>query len=225
MIDQQIYNTDFPQFFSQTVKERGYNLKKLSEASGISIKHLESIARGDFAALPSAPYFHGYMQKLGQLLDFDAETWWTKLKEGNFVHDVNTKDSPVKNRFTKPTQKNIAWIAAFGLIILLYLGFQFTRIFGKPVIAVTFPSENPAQVSMQTVDITGTVKNATELYINNEPVVLASDGTWEKSVLLQEGVNTLQIRATKFLGGETTDIVQVIYAPAPANGTSTTTAP
>ncbi len=221
MIDQQIYNTDFPQFFIQAVKERGYNLKKLSEASGISLKHIESLACGNFEAMPSAPYFHGYLQKLGALLDFDAETWWTKLRAGNFVHDATHRDALVKSRRTRKSFGNLVWIGGLCAIVLLYLTFQFTRIFGRPVITLRYPTQNLAVVSEPNVNLAGTLENGTELYVNNESVALAAGGAWEKSVLLQQGLNTLEIRAKKFLGGEATTVTQIVYEPASPPATST----
>src|SRR6202012_5234309 len=73
-------NTPFEQFFADKIKERGISLKKLSEATGIAPSHIESLLRGDFESMPSAPYFHGYLLHLGAALDFDGEEWWVKLK-------------------------------------------------------------------------------------------------------------------------------------------------
>ena len=42
----------FEQFLNERLKERGMTLKRLSELSGISQKHLEYLARGEFDHLP-----------------------------------------------------------------------------------------------------------------------------------------------------------------------------
>ncbi len=214
MNDQQIYNTDFPQFLTQLMKDRGLNLKKLSDVSGISIKHLEVLARGNFAALPSAPYFRGYLIKLGQLLDFDYEPWWTKLKEGGFVNDSGGHDRPPKNRFVKPSLTKIVLIAVLAALVVLYVGFQSTRIFGTPVITISYPEGNPALTTAQTITLAGTLKNGTNLYVNSELVSVAASGTWEKPILLSNSRTPIEIRATKFLGGETKIVLQIIYEPA-----------
>ena len=55
----------FETFFRERIKDRGISLKKLSELTGIAISHLENMVRGNFDDVPSAPYFHGYIIRLG----------------------------------------------------------------------------------------------------------------------------------------------------------------
>ena len=59
-------------FLRDRMKEKGISLKKLSDATGISINHIENMLRGDFESVPATPYFRGYLIRLGQELDFTA---------------------------------------------------------------------------------------------------------------------------------------------------------
>ncbi len=202
---------DFEQFFNQRVKERGFNLKKLSEVSGIATKHLESLANGDFGNLPSAPYFRGYLQKLGEILDFDWEAWWPRFKNAGLVKGAGAKDQPPRNRFLSPAIYKNLWLIVGALVITFYFIFQATRIFGKPVVAITNPTQNPVTVSTPEITIAGTLRNGSELYLNGEFVQIGKDGSWQKIVLLGPGLNSLEISAKKFLGGETKIVEQIIY--------------
>jgi len=205
---------DFAQFLRGRIKERGLNLKQLSGASGIAVKHLEAIASGNFHNLPSAPYFRGYLLRLGQMLDFDGESWWRKLKKAESVKNPENGDEPSKNRFVCAKNKRIAaWAVAAILFVVLLFWFGFTRISGKPVIKITNPPGNPAVVNTDGIDIMGTLENAGEFYINGELVNPNPDGSWSKAVLLGPGANSFEIRAQKFLGGETKIIEQIIYEP------------
>jgi hypothetical protein len=72
----------------------------------------------------------------------------------------------------------------------------------------------------------GKSRNADSITLNGDPVTLAADGTWQKGVLLQNGLNTFQIVAKKFLGDESDVTEQVWYqgptgTPIPTNTTST----
>lgn len=202
---------DFEEFFTERIKERGFNLKRLSEVSGIATKHLESLASGSFGNLPSAPYFRGYLQRLGEILDFDWEVWWSRFKNSGLVKDAGAKDPPPRNRFFSPAVYKNLWLIVGAFMIIFYFIFQATRIFGKPIIAVTYPAQNLATVSTPEITVAGTLQNGSELYLNGEFVQIGKDGAWQKNVLLGPGLNSFEITAKKFLGGETKIVEQILY--------------
>ncbi|MEK9180028.1 MAG: helix-turn-helix domain-containing protein [Patescibacteria group bacterium] len=212
-------DTRFEEFFSERVRERGFDLKKLSEASGIAVKHLEALASGNFQKLPAEPYFRGYLNRLGQLLGFDPEIWWKRFKEGGFVKSAGAADSMPKNRFMTKANMKILWGAFAALAIIIYLAIQLPGILGKPSITINFPQENPATVFTQELTLMGTVENASELRIEGEVVPIGEDGAWSKTVLLASspGPVPFKITAKKFLGSETSIIQQIIYQPAPTS--------
>src|SRR5580658_10539475 len=94
-------NTIFEEFFAARMKHKGMTLKKLGEMTGISPTHLQEIARADFNALPSAPYVHGYLVRLGKALDFDGEEWWNRVKNEGLVRNSGPADSLPENRFAR----------------------------------------------------------------------------------------------------------------------------
>lgn len=214
---------DFENFFNERVKERGFNLKRLSEISGIAVKHLEALSGGSFGNLPSAPYFRGYLQKLGDILEFDWEVWWLRLKNASLVEGSGAKDLPPRNRFLRQTIYKKLWLIAIVIVIVLYFAFQSTRIFGKPTITITSPAQNPATASSSEIVLTGNIENGSELYINGEFVQITSDGSWQKTVLLGPGLNSFQITAKKFFGGETKVVQQILYEPLKSESTSAET--
>lgn len=204
-------NLRFEEFFTDRLRERGFDLKKLSEASGIAVKHLEALARGNFKALPPAPYLHGYLERLGQILEFDSEAWWQKLKESGFVKSSGERDEMPKNRFIRNISRKTVGVVIGIIVIAVYLAIQLPRVLGKPEITMMFPQENPANISAQEITLLGSAKGANELKINGELVPLSAGALWEKTVFLQSGLNSFEIAAKKFLGGETRVIQQVIY--------------
>jgi len=210
----------FSSFLTSRIKDRGVNLKKLSELSGISMKHLEALCHGDFWSMPSAPYLRGYLIKLGEILDFDPNPWWSKIKSAGFVKNSGAGDAPPKNRFIKPQFLRFIWIAVVALFFAVYLSLQFSKIIGQPSLKLVYPDKNPAVSVINAITIQGTVSNLNELTLNGEVISVGKDGSWEKIVLLEPGLNTLEIKAKKFLGGETKIVEQIIYQPTstPASG-------
>ena len=227
----------FEQFFSERIKERGITLRKLADATGIAPMHIESLLRGDFDALPSAPYLRGYLLRLGDELGFDGEEWWKRLRrEGIIKNYSGSADTLPRNRFIRETPPKYLWLIAAAALIAIYFAFQAPRILGTPVITVTFPTANPYSTTSSTITITGTVSNADTLYLNNtQEIPVAPDGSWQETVLLGAGENPFKISAKKFLGGESAVTENILYnasgipagTPIPAGGgypTSTSSA-
>jgi transcriptional regulator with XRE-family HTH domain len=219
---------DFPfeQFFAEKIKERGISLKKLAEMTGIAPAHIESLLRGDYENMPSAPYFHGYLMHLGAILDFDGEEWWIKLKKEGVIKNSGELDTMPRNRFIKQSPPKYLWWIGAGIIVLIYLAFQAPRIFGKPALLVSVPNANPYVTTSSTITLSGTVTGADSLSLVGadgelEPIIIAADGSCQKSVLLDVGPNLFPISAKKFLGGETSVTEQIFYQPTG----STTTIP
>jgi cytoskeletal protein RodZ len=217
----------FEQFFVEKVKERGVSLKKLSEMTGIAPAHIESLLRGDYDSMPSAPYFHGYLIHLGAMLDFDGEEWWAKLKKEGVIKNSGELDTLPRNRFIKQSPPKYLWWIGAGVIVLIYLAFQAPRIFGKPTLIVNTPDMNPYVTASSTIALSGTVSDADSLYLigadgEQEQIIIAADGSWQKSVLLGAGSNPFQISAKKFLGGATTVTEQIVYQPTGGMAPSST---
>jgi cytoskeletal protein RodZ len=214
-------NMVFEQFFAEKIKERNMTLKKLSDLTGIAPSHIESLLRGDFDSMPSAPYFHGYLLRLGVVLEFDGEEWWLKLKREGVVKNSGEFDTLPQNRFLKKAPPKYLWFIGAGILILIYIAFQAPRILGKPSLSISFPDANPYSTSSSTLTLTGSVSNADSITLNGDPVTIAKDGTWQKGVLLQNGPNTFQISAQKFLGGSTEITEQILYQAPNFIATST----
>ena len=70
----------FELFFAERLKTKGFTLKKLSEMSGVALKHLENLRAGRYEDLPPAPYLHGYLRSIGKFLDFDGEAHRFQLR-------------------------------------------------------------------------------------------------------------------------------------------------
>jgi cytoskeletal protein RodZ len=230
---------NFQTFFAAKMKDRGVSAKKLAEATGIAPAHLEALAHGRFDDLPSTPYVHGYIIRLGKVLDFNGEEWWAKIKEERLVQNSGPADALPSNRFLRQSPTKFIWLGAVALVIIIYLAFQIPLVFGGPSVAITFPAQNPYTTTSNTLTLQGTASGADSLYLSGagadasdtdtETITIAGDGSWQKTVLLQDGLNTFQITGKKLLGGATNITEQVLYQgisnPSGAStSTSTSTA-
>jgi transcriptional regulator with XRE-family HTH domain len=222
----------FEEFFAERLKQKGFSVKKLSDLTGISPRHLQDLVRGDFAALPSAPYVRGYLGRLGQVLDFDGEAWWQRIKNERPIKNSGPTDAMPENRFLRkaPTKYLVSGIIV--LIVIVFFAIQLPRILGKPALTILSPAQNPYTTSTSPFALQGSTKGADTLTVvvggGSENVPLNPDGSWQKDVLLSIGPNPITVIAKKFLGRSTENTLEIIYeAPAvtstPANSNKNST--
>ena len=216
---------DFVTFFSERVREKGLTLRRLSELSGIALKHLEALERGDAAKLPPAPYLRAYLIRIGKILDFDGEAYWKFLSESGLTSTSGPEDQLPKNRFAQKPLGRALWGGVFILLVLGYVGIRYSSIFGKPILVLRHPEGEWSTSREDRVIVRGAVTHGDRLFINGEEVRLTRDGGFEKIILLDPGLNTIEIAATKFLGKETRTFRRVVYEAmpptSPADATST----
>lgn len=204
---------DFERLFADKLKERGYSLKRISELSGVAVKHLENLVAGRFHDLPPAPYLRGYLVTLGRVLDFDGEAWWESLRTQGLLTESGRDDELPKNRFARePLKKKILIFGALA-ILLLYLGVRLPKILGEPMLLVSAPDQELIRVKVNRFTVRGTARDADRLTINGEAIAVDARGAWEKEISLNEGLNTVPIVAKKFLGREKTVVRQIFYEP------------
>jgi transcriptional regulator with XRE-family HTH domain len=208
----------FAEVFNQKLKERGYTLERLSEATGISLKHLESFAHGRFEQLPPIPYLRGYFMKLGALLGFDAEAWWEQVKHDEDVQRSGKLDRLPRNRFgfsgNNKSSRTLFGLGAVILVVLLYFGFRASSILGVPDLTVLEPSGD-ARVSEGYLLVMGTVENASEVIINDIQVPIENGNEFRRSISLDPGMNTIVVTAKKTLGRTAVVTRQIFYDASP----------
>jgi hypothetical protein len=207
----------FTEFFNQKLKEQGLTLKQLSQSTGIAMKHLESFSHGRFERLPSAPYVHGYFMKLGAIMDFDPDEWWSRIKEEDSVHKSGPNDRMPDNRFSRFRGRALLGAGIIILLALIYFGARFTTILGEPQIFVTEPRADvtePNCVRESILAVRGTVRNGDTLSIGGDSVPLGPEGEFSADVALSPGSNTIEVRAQKILGREAVVTRQVCYDAA-----------
>ena len=214
---------DFQSFLTEKLKEKGLSLQKLSDISGIALKHLENLNAGNLSELPPSPYLRGYFKKIGDILEFDGEKAWREFKFLNETSTSGPEDSLPKNRFAKrSSSRKKLIIGGIILVTLILLGIRIPKILGRPQIDIIYPNQDLTIVTSEQILVRGKIKGGDKLLINNEDVIIGDDGIWQKSIFLSPDLNTIEFKAKKFLGQETNLIRKVLYeAPLEITPTST----
>lgn len=103
-------------------------------------------------------------------------------------------------------------LSAFFLLILFYAYFEARNILFGPKIHVNAPTEGIV-VEEQFVTITGKADNINKIWMNGRLIPVTEDGIFEEGILLTEGYNRVILQAEDKTGRETSEIVQIVYAP------------
>lgn len=220
----QLHHLEFRKFLEDKVRAQGLTFKKVSELTAIPPAHLENLADGDIAHLPPAPYVRGYFIKLGDLLGFEWEPWWDAFRASGMMQSSGAADALPINRFAPRAIAKYLWVAAAALLMLVYVGFRFSKIVGQPDLTVAVPAQDTITASTSTFTLFGTVGDGADVFVNGSAAPIIN-GSWRADIALQPGMNTATITAKKFLGAQSSISKQIFYeAPLKAT-TTTTTAP
>ena len=125
----------------------------------------------------------------------------------------------------EPRGRALFWGAIALVLVGLYIGARYTTIIGQPGIVITAPEaqavDQSTTVWQSILTLEGFVANADTFMLNGETVTLGEGGAFRVEVLLRPGLNTIELRAKKFLGREDILTREVYYddsqiiAPAP----------
>lgn len=116
-------------------------------------------------------------------------------------------------------KKGIEFYIKLSLIITLfatiavYGAYQSRRILSSPSIAVSSPSDG-ATVSDSVIIITGTVLNASNISLDDNPIIVDESGNFKEKRALLPGFNAIKIRAVDQFNKSAEKILQVVYKPA-----------
>jgi len=103
-------------------------------------------------------------------------------------------------------------VSAFFLLILLYAYFEARNILFGPRIHVNAPAEGIV-VDEQFVTVTGKAENINQIWMNGRAIPVTEDGIFEEAILLVEGYNRIFLQARDKTGRETSEVIQIVYAP------------
>lgn len=211
-------------FIVEALKTRGMTLEKLSQLSGVSEGALELLLEERFDKLPSAPYIHGYLMKIAEVLNIDGkELWQHYLKNNEELRRSGEEDTLPLNRFITPQiNKKVVIIAACIIVIGGYFILRLPSLLGKPELNLRNLDENQIIATSPQFTIEGSMDPADKLTVNGEVIYPDKDGLFKKDVSLQPGFNTFIFEVKKLLGSSYTITKQVFYETQKSNNNGST---
>lgn len=188
---------------------KSLSLEDIATATKIRPRFLAAIEKGEYDKLPSPAYAQGFVRNYASFLGLSQrETLALFRREYDEKKQIKVLPDSLTNHsgFTFPRihlQRSVLALA-LGLIILSgYLGFQYRSIFLAPMLTINDPLENSQ--TGDTVKVTGKTDPNATVFINNESVIVNSNGEFSKNLILFPGKALINIKSQNRFGKETTE--------------------
>ncbi|MSR73580.1 MAG: hypothetical protein EXS60_00765 [Candidatus Pacebacteria bacterium] len=194
------------------IEIKGLSPKKIADMTGIPDRYIEMLLQGDTSKLPPSPYVHGYIAKLSGILNFDKDTMWRLYQKESSLTKSGRNDRLPNNRFAVKGISRGWAVGGFVLVALvLFGGYNIYGIIASPELVITVPASDNSTVAQETILLQGKTDPAYVVTVNGSEVYVGKDGLFQKEIQLQEGVNTVEFAARKFLGKETRVLRNIVY--------------
>ena len=185
-------------------EEKRYSLYKLEERTKIKKEYIEAIEKEEWEKLPEFTVVSGFVKNIAVELGVDEKETAALLRRDYPPKDVTISPKPdVKKKFIwNPRITFVASIIIVLILILGYLGFQYTNFIKPPKLEVYEPQQGMI-VESQTVKIVGMVDPESTVVINNQPILINEDGKFEAEIDIGKDTKNLVVVATSRSGKET----------------------
>jgi cytoskeletal protein RodZ len=179
-------------------------LSEVSRETKIPVKYLEMIEEGKYESLPPDVYVKGFLRGYAEFLGADPKKMINLYqREKEIKSNLNGDDKKIASvKMSKPVRFVVTpriVIASIVAIIVLggffYIYRQIGRFAAVPRLVVTEPSDGE-NVEGNSIEIAGFTDKDAKLTINEQPIIVNDNGEFKENVLLQKGINMINISST-----------------------------
>jgi transcriptional regulator with XRE-family HTH domain len=203
----------------------GKSLDQVSLDTKIQKRFLSYIEENKFSYFDSEVFLTGFIKIYAKYLGLDTNKILALYRRSNPSHKENPtkkrettrkKESmngkKLKLKFLNPKSLTTVILSVFLLSIVGYVGFQIYKFQTPPNIDISQPLDE-SEFTTEDIVVKGSVENDSVLEINDKPIEVNEDGTFEKEIKLKEGSNIITVRARKNRNNtlETVETIRVTY--------------
>ncbi len=202
----------------------GFSIDEAVERTGVCLKYLNALETGEYQHLPPDVYVVGFLKQIAESYQLDVDQLIVQYKKERGIVEQAVNPSPQPQSSVRRylsnlmvTPKLVTLVAAVLFIVSMvgYLGWQVTSISRAPSLVINSPSSND-KVLGSVVTVSGETDPGTSLHINNQNVMVDSEGNFQTTVSLVGGQTDLRVEAkNKFDKGVTKIIPLVVEQNIP----------
>lgn len=196
----------------------GKNLNTVCVDTKIQKRFLEYIENDQFDQFDSEIFASGFIKIYSKYLGLDVQKILALYRRSTLPTKKISKKAQIKtkrDRF-KVSPRSIAVISlvVFLLSVIGYVGYQIYKFQKPPVLTVSQPTNEYVSPD-ETILVQGTTEGSALVEINGTQTVADDNGEFESEFKLNEGVNSITVKAWKGTNTklQTTLTLKVIYSP------------
>jgi len=197
-------------------KEARLTLTELSEKTKIQKSYIKAFEANAFHHLPDPIYARNYLKTIVRGLGGDDAYYLDQFEQERGTCDVVNKQQTFRQRaraktfFVASRFVQIGVFVLFAGVLATYIGFEIKTIISPPALAIVSPADG-YQTTDATIIVKGKTDKGAHIQINGSDVLLSQDGSFEKEVALERGLNVLQIEGAKRYSHLATEYRRVIF--------------
>jgi transcriptional regulator with XRE-family HTH domain len=208
----------FGDFLRKKREEKGITLEKLEALTKIKKTILENLENERFEKLPPKIYIRGIISKYCQYVDLDKkevlnnfDKYFYENRSDRFnvgrVTNVNTATRKIQ---AKHFDFGKVLMFVFGILIVAFIIRQSSLMLLPPGVEMINPKEETSYTNTA-VNIQGRVFRTKFLTINGQPILFDKYGYFEYMMVLNPGVNEIQISAKNQLNKMSNIVRKIVY--------------
>lgn len=201
----------------------GYSLKQVSRRLKINFGYLKALEAESLQGLPPPVYVRGFLKHYARFLGLPEETILRYYRtERNILDNLHPEENLVYQSKIKrvsllnisPKAVKLGFIALGIVMFFIYLGWELSGFSAPPSLKIISPQENE-KVTTDSVVVAGESDKEAEVFINGQPVFVDEEGNFREQIILNAGVNPIEILARNKIGRERRVARNVlVYLPA-----------
>ena len=186
--------------------DKRISLNEVSRVTKIKLEYLECLEEGRYKDLPVDVYVRGFLKSYGDFLLVDEGVLIRLYEKEKGIKqnlekskNISKKDSkivPINISAFVFTPKKIALsiIPIFVFLIFLYLYREVGSLTDTPRLIIFSPVSN-LEIKEKSVVLEGRTDKDARVFVNDQIVLVDDDGKFRENLSMQQGINTIHIKA------------------------------
>ena len=200
--------------FGEILKKRrralGYSLKEVSRLLKINLGYLKDLEAEELHRLPPPVYVKGFLKHYAYFLGLSEEMILQHYKtERDILDNLHPEEKLVyQSKIKKVSLLNISpktvkfSLIGLGVVVFfIYLGWELSGFSAPPSLKIISPQDNE-KVTSDSVMVSGESDKEAEVFVNGQRVFVDEEGNFREQIVLNGGVNLIEILARNKLGRE-----------------------